>query len=78
MTLQQVVDRSKARFRNKLAYIVRTSPDTGETHKLEAKFGKNRRIMLQFDYAVQPGDRVVISQDTSTSFDRVMQSLLGR
>lgn len=78
MWLQDVVDQTKTSFRHKQAYIVRTSPDTGETHKLECQFGSNGRISLQTDYAIQPGDRVVISQDTATSFDRVMQSLLGR
>ena len=78
MCLQDVVDKSKPRFRNKQAYIVRTSPTSGEKHKLEGEFAGNRRISLETDYAVQPGDRVVISQDTSTSFDRVMRALLGR
>lgn len=78
MRLQDVVNNSKANFRSKLAYIVRTSPETGEKHKLEGKFGSNRRITLDTDYAIQPGDRVVITQDTTTSFDRVMRSLLGR
>ena len=78
MRLQDVVDASKAKFRNKLAYIVRQSPVTGENHKLEARFGSNRRISLETDYAIQPGDRVVVAEDTTSSFDRVMQAMLGR
>lgn len=78
MRLQDVVDESKAPFRNKRAYIIRTSPKTGEQHKLEADFGANRRISLEFDYAIQPGDRVVIAEDTTSSFDRVMKTILGR
>ena len=78
MTLQDVINTTKSNFRNNLAYIVRTSPVTGEKHKLPGKFGSNRRVSLETDYAIQPGDRVVITQDTSTSFDRVMQSLVGR
>jgi len=78
MRLQNVLDTSKIPFRNKRAYIIRTSPKTGEQHKLEANFGNNRRISLESDYAIQPGDRVVIAEDTTSSFDRVMKSMLGR
>jgi hypothetical protein len=78
MRLQDIVNGSKANFRNKTAYIVRTSPKTGEKHKLEANFGANRRISLETDYAIQPGDRVVVAQDTTSSFDKVMKSMFGR
>lgn len=78
MRLQDVVNASKANFRNRTAYIVRTSPTTGQQHKLEASFGSNRRISLETDYAIQPGDRVVVAQDTTSSFDKVMQSVMGR
>ena len=57
MRLQDVVDGVRVGFHNKSALIVRTSPSTGERHKLEAQFGSNRRISLQTDYAIQPGDR---------------------
>ncbi len=78
MTLQTVVNESGAKFRNRNAYIVRTSPLSGERHRLEAQFDSNRRISLETDYAIQPGDRVVITQDTTSSIDRVMQSVMGR
>lgn len=78
LRLQDVVNSSKPGFRNKSAYVVRTSPKTGEQHKLVASFGANRRISLETDYALQPGDRVVIAQDTTSSFDKVMKSMLGR
>ena len=78
LRLQEVVNSSNAGFRNKTAYVVRTSPMTGERHKLVASFGANRRISLETDYALQPGDRVVISQDMTSSFDKVMKSMLGR
>jgi len=78
MRLQDVVSAAKPSFRKKTAYIVRTSPKTGEKHKLEATFGSNRRVTMETDYAVQPGDRVVIVQDTTTSFDQLMRSMVGR
>ena len=78
MRLQDVVKESKPGFRSKSVYIVRTSPKTGERHKLQASFGSNRRITMETDYAIQPGDRVVIAEDTTSSFDKVMRSLMGR
>lgn len=78
MRLQEVVEACKAPFRNKVAYIVRTSPKTGDQHKLEASFSSSRRISLETDYAIQPGDRVVIAEDTTSSIERVMKSMLGR
>lgn len=78
MRLQEVIEASKPPFKNKIAYIVRTSPKTGQQHKLEASFDGNRRISLETDYAVQPGDRVVIAEDTTSSIERVMKSMLGR
>ena len=78
MRLQDVVKESKPGFRNKSVYIVRTSPKTGERHKLQASFGSSRRITMETDYAIQPGDRVVIAEDTTSSFDKVMRSLMGR
>lgn len=78
MRLQDVIEKSRPKFRNREAYIVRTSPKTGKDHKLDASFGSNRRISLETDYAIQPGDRVVISQNTQSSFDRVMSDFLGR
>ena len=78
MRLQEIVDSSKAPFRHKKAYIVRTSPKTGQQHKLEASFDTNRRVSMETDYAIQPGDRVVIAEDTTSSFDRVMKTMIGR
>lgn len=78
MRLQEVVDASKVPFRNKVAYIVRTSPKTGDNHKLEANFSNSKRISLETDYAIQPGDRIVIAEDTTSSIERVMKSMMGR
>ena len=78
MRLQEIVDSSKAPFRHKKAYVVRTSPKTGQQHKLEASFDTNRRVSMETDYAIQPGDRVVIAEDTTSSFDRVMKTMIGR
>lgn len=78
MRLQDVIEASKVKFRSKLVHIVRTSPLTGQTHKLEAEFGARRRVSLETDYAIQPGDKVVIAQDTRSSMERVMLEVLGR
>jgi hypothetical protein len=79
MRLQDAVDASKVRFGKREIYIVRESPRTGRNHKLSAGYDRaNRRISMETDYALQPGDRVVIAQDTTTSLETVMQNMLGR
>ena len=57
---------------------MRESPKTGRQHKLTADFDHGRRrIKMETDYAIQPGDRVVIGQDPSTGLDRAIKSMMG-
>ena len=79
MRLQDVVGTADVKFRNRDIYIVRVSPQTGQKHKLSASYDRAaRRISMETDYAVQPGDRVVIAQDMTTALERVMANFLGR
>ena len=79
MRLQDAVAATRTKFRNKDVYIVRLSPRTGQKHKLSGVYDRaNRRVTMETDYALQPGDRVVIAQNTSTSLERVMKNFLGR
>lgn len=79
MRLQDAVGATKTKFRNKDVYIVRISPQTGQKHKLSATYNRvNRRVTMETDYAIQPGDRVVIAQDATSGLERVMRNFLGR
>jgi len=79
MRLQDVVDASGARFGRKTVYVLRTSPKTGQKHKMAADIDdRTRKISLATDYAVYPGDAVVIAEDSSTIVDRMMSGLAGK
>jgi hypothetical protein len=46
---------------------------TGGWHKMELEWDKeNKRIPPEYDYAVLPGDRIVVTEDTATMFDDMM------
>jgi hypothetical protein len=77
--LQDAVKMSGAHFRKKDIYIVRKSPKTGTRHKLGTTIDSQRRqISLETDYAILPGDVVVVAEDTSTVFDEILQGVLRR
>jgi hypothetical protein len=79
--VQDVLDASRAssRFRNLDVVIVRPTPNASEpTLKLACRFDRRtRRIGLESDYNVLPGDRVIVREDTSGGLDKVMGSMLG-
>jgi hypothetical protein len=78
MRLQDAVNAAQPRFRKMEIYVVRTSPETGQKHKMGASFDAARReVRLETDYALHPGDLVVLAQDTSSPLDAVMKAVLG-
>ncbi len=77
--VQDAVVYSKAlrKFRRVNASVIRTSPE-GRRHKMDCDYDvANRQIQPEFDYALQPGDHVVISEDETTIFDDMFKSLTG-
>ncbi len=79
--VQDVLDacRASRRFRNPEVYVLRPTPEsTDPALKLACQFDrKSRRISLEFDYAVLPGDRIVIGEGKSDTLDDLFGSLLG-
>jgi hypothetical protein len=46
---------------------------TGGWHVMELEFDRDlKRIAPEYDYALLPGDRVVVREDTTTAWDDVM------
>lgn len=79
MFVQQAVDFSRARrkFRRMHVTILRTTPD-GRPHRMECQYElAKRRVSPEFDYALFPGDRVIISEDTSNIFDDILDKAGG-
>ena len=79
--VQDVLDASRAtsKFRHLDVAILRPTPNASEpVLKLACRFdGKTRRIGWESDYAVLPGDRVLVREDTSEGLDKVIGSALG-
>jgi len=50
---------------------------SGGWHKMTIEFDREtHRVPPEFDYAVLPGDRIVVTQDTTTIMDDVLQRTL--
>ncbi len=79
--VQDVLDASRAtsEFRNLDVVILRPTPEASEPIlKLACRFDhRKRQIGWESDYAILPGDRVMVREDPSGGFDKVMSSVLG-
>ena len=79
--VQDVLDASRAtsKFRNLDVVVLRPTPKASEPLlKLACRFDRRkRRIGWESDYAVLPGDRVIVREDTSGGLDKIMTSMLG-
>lgn len=78
--LQNVLEKSGAtkKIRKMELYVLRTPPQGGPRQRLTAMYDVgDRRVAWESDYAVYPGDHVVVIEDTSTDFDNLMSKFLG-
>jgi hypothetical protein len=64
------------KFKRATIEVYRPLP-SGGWHKMNLEFDHdNNRLPPEYDYAVLPGDRIVVIEDTTTAFDDVMQRAL--
>jgi hypothetical protein len=79
--VQDALDAAKAskRFRNLDVVVIRAVSNAMEPQlKLQCRFDhKTRRIGWESDYAILPGDRILVREDKSTPLDDVLGSLVG-
>ena len=76
--VQQALEQSGAakRFRRMNIVVMRAAGD--ERHKLDVKFDRKRgTVNPLYDYALVPGDHLVVTEDTSTVVDDMLGSLSG-
>jgi hypothetical protein len=74
--VQDAVAFSKAqrKFGRLFVTLYRQNPQ-GQWHKMDCRYEiAKKRISPEFDYALQPGDRVVIEEDQSTLIDDMLQT----
>jgi hypothetical protein len=80
MVVQDALERSGAlsRHRRVKIEVVRMAPDGQGRLKMQARFDpRNRRVDPGFDYALQPGDYVIISDDSAAMLNDMLDDTLG-
>lgn len=76
--VQSAIEQTGAAKRFARADIALFRPlPSGGWHKMELEFDRETHsVPPEFDYAVLPGDRIVVTEDPATVFDDVMQRAL--
>ena len=80
MFLQDAVVQSgaAAKFPQMTLYIMRTPPQGGPAQRMTSVYDSaEKRVAWESDYAIYPGDHVVITEDTTSRFDEVVNRFLG-
>lgn len=78
-TVQSVLEKTKAnrKFSRVKVDLQRKLP-SGEWHKMGVDYDSGaRQVDPLHDYHVQPGDRVVVTEDTSNGLDDLMKNQTG-
>jgi hypothetical protein len=66
------------RFSRMDVKLMRPRPDGKGPHKMDVTYdGKARRVSPGTDYALLPGDRVIVVEDTRTEFDDMVDKIVG-
>jgi hypothetical protein len=64
------------KFKRVTVEVYRPLP-SGGWHKMNLEFDReNHRVPPEYDYAVLPGDRIVVTEDTTSVMDDMMQAAL--
>jgi hypothetical protein len=80
MCVQDALEQSGAlrKLTRMKIHVYRSLPQSGALHRMEIPFDRsNRRVPPESDYALHPGDRVVIAKDDSSAIDDMLNSVLG-
>jgi hypothetical protein len=80
MVVQSVLTKSGAvkRFRRMNVSLVRPLPEGKGPHKMDVKFEyAKRHVAPENDYALRPGDKIVVTEDTTTALDDALEAVAG-
>jgi hypothetical protein len=78
--LQDALEKSGAakKLKRMELYVLRTPPQGGPRQRLAAEYDAGKkRVAWESDYAIYPGDHVVVIEDTSSEFDAMVSRFLG-
>lgn len=79
MHVQEALDQVGAakKFRRIQVELVRPLP-SGQFHRIQCEYDLGtKRVTPEFDYALLPGDRIVVKEDPTNMFDDMLSSALG-
>lgn len=79
LTVQQILEQTGGikKYRRIEVELIRQLP-SGGFHKIPCEYDrKTRKINPEFDYALMPGDKVIVKEDKSTLIDDMLQSTSG-
>lgn len=79
ITLQQALEQAGAfkKFRRIEVELVRSLPNGG-IHRIPCEYDrKTKRMNPEFDYALLPGDKLLVKEDTSTIIDDMIETAGG-
>lgn len=78
MFVQEALNKSgvSKRFNRMKVVLIRPRPYGKGRHKMDIKFRSGKkRVSLNSDYAIHPGDRLVVIEDNSTAFDDMIDKV---
>jgi hypothetical protein len=59
-------------------YVLRNPPGGGPRQRMTAEYdAAEKRVKWESDYAIYPGDHIVVIEDTSSEFDDMISRLMG-
>ncbi len=71
------LSRATRKFPRMQVTLVRQAPN-GAVQKMESRFhAATRRVLPEYDYALYPGDRVVVRRDPYGMLDKMVEDTLG-
>jgi hypothetical protein len=79
MHVQDALEQTGAakKFRRIQVELVRPLP-SGQFHRIQCDYDLGaKRVTPEFDYALLPGDRIVVKEDPTNMFDDMLGSALG-
>lgn len=79
--LQEVLEQTGVtkKIRHMELYVLRAVPgDPQQRHKMAAHYNSGRRqVSMETDYAIYPGDRIVVIEEASTQLEQMLAGAVG-
>jgi len=78
VTVQEALEQSGAmhEYARQEIFLERTIPGAGKSHRMNVSFDRaTQAVAAENDYAIYPGDRLIVKEDTSTILEDSLEAL---